>query len=136
MPDEAGLDGLGRRDRLRDDLVAEDEDGLELGGERPFEVARLPSRDGLLAEVEDLLAEQLQDIQRVLALGLGLARSGADVADEVAPGRGPLLLDDGDERTVEFGNEVRRLLVRGLVLRQLQHEMNDARANSRLLLVG
>lgn len=55
LSDETGLDRLGLRDGVGDDLITELEDRLELGGESLLKLLGLITRDCLLAEVEDLL---------------------------------------------------------------------------------
>jgi hypothetical protein len=66
----------------------------------------LTLRHVFLGEVEDFLAEKLEDVQDVLALTLALTCGLADVRDEVVPVDHPLLLDDADKGRIEFRQQV------------------------------
>ena len=97
---------------------------MELLGHLSLEVRGLRLKNLLLSKVKNLLTHDPQDVERILALLLGLLRMLSDFGDKVDPGGAPLKLDNTNERGVEFGQQ--KLLLLDLAVGEVEDHLHEA----------
>mmetsp|Transcript_12333 Transcript_12333/g.57073 ORF Transcript_12333/g.57073 Transcript_12333/m.57073 type:complete len:318 (+) Transcript_12333:2501-3454(+) len=104
--------------------------------ERVLELHDLRLRQLPAAEVEHLLAQQLQDVHAVLAQRLGLFRGADEIWDERRPPRGPVVLEYLHQDAVDLGDEGALPAERRVVGGELDDEVGDEVLDALPLIVG
>lgn len=135
MPDQTLLDALRVCHGAVDHKLAKFENRHELVGHCALELSSLALQKSVLREVEHLLTEKLEDMERVLAFCLAFLRRVADVRNKRVPAGHPLLLDNAHKSGVELGEQ---MLILRLSANALSHQvdlLNDDGPYALLLLV-